>query len=129
MPKKREAAVNVGIDVGKLQLDVAIHERNLHFSVTNDPPGIRKILNRLARYSLARIVVEATGRREYELVLAAAERELPIIICQPIKVRRYAAAKGILAKTDKIDAKVLADYAAVMQPEVRPLAIGSIRKM
>lgn len=129
MPKKREATVNVGIDVGKLQLDVAIHERNLHFSVPNDSQGIRKVLNRLARYSLARVVVEATGRREYDLVLAVAERGLPIIICQPIKVRRYAAAKGILAKTDKIDAHVLADYAAVMQPEVRPLAIGNIRKI
>ena len=98
-------------------------------TVSNNPQGIRKLLNRLARYPIARIVVEATGRREYDLVLAAAERGFPVIICQPIKVRRYAAACGILAKTDKIDARLLASYAAVIQPEVRPLAIGNIRKI
>jgi transposase len=129
MPKNREEAVNVGIDVGKHQLDVTIHERALHFSVPNDANGIRTLLGRLARYNLARLVVEATGRREYDLVLAAAERGLPVIICQPIKVRRYAGAKGVLAKTDKIDAALLASYAATMQPEVRPLALGNIRKI
>jgi len=129
MPEKREAHVNVGIDVGKDQLDVAIHERNLHFTVTNDPTGIRRLLGRLARYQLARIVVEATGRREYDLALAAAERGMPVIICQPIRVRRFAAAQGVLAKTDKIDAALLAAFAARMQPEVRPLALGNIRKI
>lgn len=129
MPKKRENAVNVGIDVGKQQLDVAIHERNLHFSVPNDAHGIRKLLGRLGRYTVSRVVVEATGRREYNLVLAAAERGFPVIICQPIKVRRYAGARGILAKTDKIDAQLLASYAAVMKPEVRPLALGNARKI
>ena len=62
-------------------------------------------------------------------MLAVAERGLPIIICQPIKVRKYAGAKGILTKTDKIDAEVLADYAAVMKPEVRPIALGNIRQI
>lgn len=129
MPKKNENQVNVGIDVGKGQLDVCIHERGLHFSATNDMEGIRYIIGRLRRYRLARIVVEATGRREYALVLAAAEAGLPIIICQPLSVRRYAGAAGVLAKTDKIDALLLADFAAVMQPEVRPLALGNIRKI
>ncbi len=129
MPDQRDNAVNVGIDVGKHQLDVAIYERDLHFSVPNDAQGIRKLLGRLGRYTLARIVVEATGRREYELVLAAAERGFPVIICQPIKVRRYAGALGLQAKTDKIDARLLADYAATLQPEVRPLALGNIRKI
>ena len=128
MPK-RETKINVGIDVGKHQLDVFIHERQIHFTATNDAQGIRQALNRLRRYSIERIVVEATGRREYEFVVAAAELQLPVIICQPIKVRRYAGAQGVLAKTDKIDATILASYAAVMQPPVRPLAIGNIRKI
>ncbi|MCG8077818.1 MAG: IS110 family transposase [Candidatus Thiodiazotropha taylori] len=81
MPSKRENTVNVGIDVGKHQLDVAIHERNLHFSVPNNAQGIRKLLGRLARYKLSRVVVEATGRREYDFVLAAAERGFPVVIC------------------------------------------------
>ncbi|MCU7843419.1 MAG: IS110 family transposase [Candidatus Thiodiazotropha sp. (ex Monitilora ramsayi)] len=129
MPSKRENTVNVGIDVGKHQLDVAVYERNVHFSAPNTPQGIRQVLGRLGRYTLSRIVVEATGRREYNFVLGAAERGFPVIICQPIKVRRFAGAKGILAKTDKIDAQVLASYAAVMRPDVRPLAIGNIRKI
>jgi len=116
MPKNREEAVNVGIDVGKHWLDIAIQERALHFTVPDDANGIRTLLGRLARYELSRRVVEATGRREYDLVLAAAERGLPVIICQPIKVRRYAGAKGALAKADKIDARLLADYAATTQP-------------
>ena len=127
MSKQREAGVNVGVDVGKQQLDVFIHERALHFTVANDPAGMRYVLRRLSRYRLARIVVEATGRRERGFVLAAAERGWPVIVSQPLTVRRYAAAKGILAKTDKIDATVIADYAAVMRPEVRPLAVGEMR--
>jgi len=127
MPPKREVHVNVGIDIGKRQLDVFIRERELHFSVANDPKGIRHLLGRLARYHLARVVLEATGRREYDVVLALAERGWPVIVCQPIKVRRYAAARGTLAKTDKLDAALLADYAAVMQPEVRPVAAGKLR--
>jgi transposase len=129
MPNKREDGGNVGIDVGKHQLDVCIHERALHFTVTNDAQGIKELLGRLARYSLTRVVVEATGRREYDFVSAAALRGFPVIICQPIKVRRYAGAKGVLAKTDKMDAQILADYAAVMKPEVRPVALGNLRKI
>jgi len=129
MPENRETFVNVGIDVGKDQLDVCIHERGIHFVGMNDAAGIRLVIRRLQRYRVERIVVEATGRREYDFVVAAAERGLPVIICQPLLVRRYAAASGVLAKTDKIDAGILASYAAVMQPEVRPLAIGNIRKI
>lgn len=129
MPDKRESKVNVGIDVGKAQLDVFIHERGLHFTAANDAAGIRYIIGRLSRYLLARVVVEATGRREYDFVFAAAERELPVIIAQPIKVRRFAGAAGVLAKTDKIDARILADYAATMKPELRPLAMANIRKI
>jgi len=129
MPKIRETPVNVGIDVGKDHLDVVIHEAQLHFTVTNDAPGIRQLLGRITRYRPGRVVVEATGRREYDFVVAAAERGLPVIICQPLLVRRYAAASGILAKTDKIDAGMLASYAAVMKPQVRPVALGNLRKI
>lgn len=129
MPDKRETVVNVGIDVGKTELDVVIHERGLHFSTANDAAGVRYIIGRLSRYAVERIVVEATGRREYDFVLAAAEKGLPVVISQPIRVRRYAGAAGILAKTDKIDARVLAEYAAVMRPEARPLALGNIRRI
>lgn len=129
MAHPKEKTINVGVDVGKHQLDAFILERDIQISVTNDASGIRTLIGRLARYKLDRVVVEATGRRETELVLAAAERGLPIIVCQPLKVRRYAGAKGVLAKTDKIDARVLAEYAAVMKPEVRAIPAGNLRKI
>lgn len=129
MPNHREEGVNVGVDVGKFQLDVFIHERALALSVPNTPAGVRKLLGRLVRFKLARLVVEATGRREYDLVVAAAERGLPVVVAQPLTIRRYAAAKGILAKTDRLDARVLADYAATLRPDVRPIPIGPIREI
>lgn len=129
MTTNHDKSVNVGVDVGKSQLDVYLHERQLHFVVPNTPDGIKQTLNRLKRYTVTRLVVEATGRREYNLVLAAAKRQLPVIICQPLRVRRFAAAKGTLAKTDKLDAQLLAEYAAVMKPDVRPVALGNIRKI
>ena len=78
MTKKTDPAVNVGIDVGKSQLDVCIHERDIPFTVINNQLGIRECLNRIKRYTVLRIVVEATGRREYDLVVEAAKRGLPI---------------------------------------------------
>jgi len=129
MAHPKEKTINVGIDVGKHQLDAFILERDIQISVANDASGIRTLIGRLARYKLDRVIVEATGRRETNLVLAAAERGLPIIVCQPLKVRRYAGAKGILAKTDQIDARVLAEYAAVMKPEVRAIPAGNLRRI
>ncbi len=129
MAMKTSDGVNVGIDVGKSQLDVFIHERELHLTIPNNPENIRKLLGRLSRYHIARIVVEATGRREYELVCQAADKDLPIIIVNPLYVRRFAGATGILAKTDKLDAAVIALFAATMKPEVRPLASKNIRKI
>lgn len=116
---KRNSGVNIGIDIGKAQLDICIHERDLYFSVGNTPDGVRKALGRLSRYRIERIVVEATGRYEYALVEAAIARGLPIIISQPLQVRRYAEASGQLAKTDAIDARLIAEFAAVIKPEVR----------
>jgi len=111
--------INVGIDVGKAQLDIYIHERQRHFCVNNDKQGIRDALNRLKRYQVERIVCEATGRYEHLLVEMAIDKKLPIIISNPILIRRYAGAIGQLAKTDEIDCRVIAMYAAVLKPPVR----------
>jgi len=117
--KRNNKGVNVGGDVGKAQLDIYIYERDVYFTVENTPDGIKKALGRLGRYQVERIVVEATGRYEYGLVGAAIEKGLPIIVAQPLAIRRYAQAVGQLAKTDKIDARIIAEYAAIIQPEVR----------
>ena len=121
--------VNVGIDVGKAQLDIHVHERDGYFTVENNSAGVRLALDRLCRYRVERIVVEATGRHEYNLVAEAMERGLPIIVAQPLAIRRYAQAVGQLAKTDKIDARIIAGYGAILKPEVRPHKTRSLLKI
>jgi len=118
---------NVGIDVGKSFLDIYIFEKDLHWQITNTPVEIRKLATRLARYKLARVVVEATGGYERALAAELAERELPVIIVQPMKIRQFANAQGVLAKTDKIDARIIAQFGVVMKPEPRPLPSPAIR--
>jgi transposase len=116
--KKSKTNVNVGIDVGKWFLDVCLYEKDLHWQVENSPEGVRKLLGRLGRYQVERLVMEATGR--YQLLLAeqAFKKGLPVCIVKPLAVRRYAQAVGILAKTDKIDAQVIAEFGVRVKPSV-----------
>ena len=124
---KQSLEINVGVDVGKTQLDAYIHERDLHLTADNTTEGVKMLLARLARYKITRIVVEATGRYERLLADAALAKDLPVIIVNPLQVRRYAGAIGQLAKTDKIDAQLIAQYAAVIRPEVRPASNRNVR--
>ena len=124
---KQSSQINVGIDVGKLQLDVYIHERDIHMTIDNSAEGIRRLLARLSRYRLTRIVLEATGRYERLLADMALAKDMPVIIVNPLQVRRFAGVVGQLAKTDKIDARVIAEYAAVIQPEVRSASNHNVR--
>jgi transposase len=117
---KRKSIVNVGVDVGKASLDIAIYEKDLHWKETNNTEGIARILKRLAHYRVERLVMEATGRYEFELAEAAYRKGLPVVIAKPLSVRRYAGAVEQLAKTDKIDAHIIAEYAAVVQPKPTP---------
>ncbi|WP_414430903.1 IS110 family transposase [Alcanivorax sp. IL3] len=118
---------NIGVDVGKLQLDICIHERNEHWDTGNNPTDIWTLASKLSRFKLARIGVEATGGYERDLVEACAERGLPVVVVQPMRIRNFAKIKGVIAKTDKIDAQVIAEFAVTMKPEVRPLTSKNIR--
>jgi len=117
--KNKSQEMNVGVDIGKSQLDLYLLEEKIYFSVENKPEGIRLALARLKPYRIERIVVEATGRYEHDFVEAALDKGLPVIIANPLQVRRYAGAVGLLAKTDKIDCRLIAQYAAVIKPQVR----------
>ncbi len=64
---KSKTIVNVGVDVGKYFLDVYIHEKNIYFQVNNDTDGIKFILKRLSYYQISRVVMESTGRYEFDL--------------------------------------------------------------
>jgi transposase len=112
--------VNVGVDVSKDKLDVHLLERDLSLSVPNQEPAIAAIIKRLARYRLERIVIEATGRLEHAFVSAAIAKGLPVVVVAPLKVRRFAQAAGQLAKTDAIDARLIARFAAALKPAARP---------
>lgn len=124
---KHKNQKHVGIDVGKSTLDVFIYELDTHFQIENEQAAIRTLVVKLSRYKLARIIVEATGGYERNAVEAMSEHGLPIIVVQPIKIRNFARAQGILAKTDKIDARVIAQFGALMQPPVRALQSREIR--
>ncbi|MBI26506.1 MAG: IS110 family transposase [Pseudomonadales bacterium] len=116
-PKER-AGINVGVDVGKFQLDIHILERDRNFSVENSPAGIKEAIKVISRFKVSRIVLEATGRYELEFATAAFEKGLPVCIVNPIRVRKFAQADNQIAKTDKLDAKVIARFASAMKPEL-----------
>ena len=118
--RKSKSVVNVGVDVGKHYLDICIHEKQLYWQENNTAEGIKRLLKRLSHYQVDRLVMEATGRYEFELAQAAYSRDIPVCIAKPLSVRRYAGAVDQLAKTDKIDAGIIARFAAVIQPRVTP---------
>ncbi len=115
---KSKSIINVGVDVGKYFLDVHIHEKDLHFQVENNPAGIAVLLKRLSYYQVERLVMEATGRYQLMLAEAAFLKDLPVCIVKPLSVRRYAGAIEQIAKTDRLDAAVISEFAAVVRPRV-----------
>lgn len=117
---KSRSSVNVGVDVSKATLDVCIHEKDVHFQENNTADGIKKLLKRLSYYQVERLVMEATGRYEFALAEACYQRAVPVCIMKPLSIRRYAGAIDQLAKTDKLDAWVIAQYAATVRPKPTP---------
>lgn len=117
---KSKSVVNVGVDIGKDVLDVCIHEKSIHWQESNTSDGIKRILKRLSYYQVKRLVMEATGRYQFQLAQAAHDKHLPVCIVKPDRIRRYAGVKDQLAKTDKLDAELIADFAATMCPDITP---------
>lgn len=112
----------VGIDVSKRTLDVSIgHTGAEEWTVRNDDPGIQRIVERMQALDPTLIVVESTGGLEMALVIELYAVELPISIVHPGRVREFAKSIGLLAKTDKIDARVLARYAEAARPALTQL--------
>ncbi|MBB5320169.1 IS110 family RNA-guided transposase [Marinobacter oulmenensis] len=124
-----QTPVNVGVDVGKANLDIALHPSGQFYTIPNTEAHIRRFVRILKNYEIERIVVEASGRYEHALVQACDKAGLPIIIVNPISVRRYAQAIGVLAKTDRIDAQVIAQYAATLKPEIKPIPDKTSQKI
>lgn len=111
----------VGIDVSKDSLEVALRPSNTVQSFTNDDEGIAQLIESLRPQQPALIVLEATGKYERPVARALAVEGLLFNIINPRQGRAFARATGVLAKTDRIDALLLARFAEVLQPEARSL--------
>ncbi len=111
----------VGLDVSKARLDVALRPTGETFDVSTTAQGIAHLVDRLQALRPARVVLEATGGFEQPAVCALAERRLPVVVVNARQIRDFARATGRLAKTDKIDAAVLAQFADAVRPQLRPL--------
>lgn len=115
----------MGIDVSKTHLDVAQWEQEAVVRYENDTTGITTLVQVLTTQpTIALIVVEASGGFEQAVVSELAAAGQPVVVVNPTRVRNFARALGQLAKTDAIDAQVIAHFAQAVRPEVRPLADG-----
>jgi transposase len=122
---------NVGIDVSKCWLDVHISPAEERLRVANNPAGIRQLKRWLARFDVALVVIEATGKWHCQVHRSLAA-SVPVAVVDPYRVRMFAKAHGVLAKTDQIDARVLALFAATMAPSIRgpkPQAMAELAEL
>jgi transposase len=119
----------VGIDVSKSRLDVAFRSDGKRLVVSNDTRGISRLANLLRQAQPECVVLEATGGYELKLLERLLDESVPVVVANPRQVREFARASGRLAKTDAIDADVLAHYAAVMEPELRKMPDAQTRKL
>ena len=115
-------AIYVGIDVAKAQVDVAVRPTDDRWVVAHDEVGIRQLVARLQALAPVMVLVEASGGLELPLVAALAAAAVPVVVVNPRQVRDFARATGQLAKTDALDAAVLAHFAAAVRPPVPPAA-------
>lgn len=110
----------VGIDVSKAQLDIAIGQEGEIWQAANTATGICATILRLQEHLPSLIVVESTGGLEKPLIRALQKAALPVALVHPGRVRKFAAGIGWIAKTDRLDARLLAWYAFAAQPKPRP---------
>lgn len=126
------AATFVGIDVSKDELVVAVafgEDDGPEFAVANTAEGHADLVARLTPLGPRRVVLEATGRYEAAAAAAMAAAGLPVAVVNPRHARDFARGMGRLAKTDRIDARVLADFARALKGDVRPLPDAAAREL
>ena len=110
--------INIGVDTGKKKLDIYIRPLAIFFRVENNTQGIKEAIKKIKPHQPTRIIIESTGRFETLFVEACYEAELPIMVANPLLVRRFASATGKLAKTDRIDAEIIAFYGEAIKPRL-----------
>lgn len=112
---------NVGIDVSKAKLDVHIRPDNNFFTIDNDGKSIKKLITKLKKLQPELILLEPSGGYEQLAYNSLAEAGLKVTLANPKRIRAFAIAINQIAKTDKIDASVIAQFAEVVKPEIRPI--------
>lgn len=120
---------SIGIDVAKATLDAYVHPSGARFRVANDDAGIKTLLEQLKPFPQATVILEATGGLEFRAAAALASTGFPIAIVNPRQVRDFARAMGRLAKTDPIDAEILALFGDRVRPEPRPISDAALRSL
>ena len=120
----------VGIDVSQDFLDVHLRPEAKTFRVANTAEGLQQLLAALpAPAQVVRLVLEATGGLETPVAAALANAGYPAVIVNPRQVRDFAKATGVRAKTDALDAAILAHFAEAIRPEVRPLPTPELQEL
>lgn len=118
----------IGIDVAKRHLDIAV-EQGRTWRTGNDEGAIDALVNELQMLAPTLVVLEATGGYERAVTAALAEAGIPVAVVNPRQVREFGKALGVLAKTDALDARLLAAFAAKVQPEPRDLADAQAQEL
>ena len=121
--------VFVGIDVSKARLDIAVRPAGTIRSVPHDEAGLATVVEQLRQMQPTLVVLEATGGLEVVLSGALAAAGVRVVVVNPRQVRDFAKATGRLAKTDALDAQVLAQFADAVRPAVRPLPEASTQEL
>jgi transposase len=111
----------VGIDVAKDSMEVTVHEGKEHWNYANDESGLAKLVTKMKKLSPNLIVLEATGGYEITIAAEIQSNGFPVAVVNPRHIRDFAKSVGILAKTDILDARVIARFAATVQPPSRVL--------
>lgn len=119
----------IGVDVSKDNLDVASWTSNEYKRFQNDPTGIQELINWLKILQAELIVLEATGGLELPFVAELAFEKMPVAVVNPRRIREFARSIGQLAKTDKLDARVIAHFGAATHPEARKLPTNDEEKL
>jgi transposase len=119
--------IAVGVDVAKAVLDVAVRPSGATWQVPNDEAGVAALVARLRALAPSIIVAEATGGFERAAVAALAAAGLPMVVANPRQIRDFARATGQLAKTDRLDAGILALFGERVRPTPRPLPDAATR--
>ncbi len=121
--------VFVGIDVAKARLDVGLHPSGETWAAEHDEAGIATLVERLAALRPTLVILEATGGLELPLAAALVAAEVPVQVVNPRQARDFAKATGQLAKTDRLDALVLARFGAALRPEPRPIPDAALQEV